>query len=246
MDFAFLEELGITKNEAKIYAALLSLGSVQVGRIVYESGLHRSRVYEGLNRLAEKGLVSFVKKGKTTFYEATSSEKLLDVLDDEKLKLDKKRKRIQKLIPKLNTFRETKPRAEAHVLLGVEGFKAMRRDVLKHAHKDLLLIGAIAREDKVLPNFYGWWNKERVQRKIVFRILHKESARGKPMTKLKFSETRFLPKEIDNPAVINIYGDRVVNLVWKDDYPILFQLINKDIADSYRKYFDVLWKISKS
>ena len=55
-------------------------------------------------------------------------------------------------------------------------------------------------------------------------------------------ETKFLPKEYSSPAVINIYGDKVVNVLWKEDNPICFMIINKDIADSYRKWFKLLWK----
>ena len=60
-----------------------------------------------------------------------------------------------------------------------------------------------------------------------------------------FAEKRFLPAHISNPAVINIYGDRVVNVLWKGNYPICFVMANKDIADAYRKYFDMLWKVSE-
>ena len=58
-------------------------------------------------------------------------------------------------------------------------------------------------------------------------------------------ETRFLSKEYSGPAVINIYADRVVNILWQGETPICFMIINKAIADSYRKWFDLLWKYSE-
>ncbi|MFA6269158.1 MAG: helix-turn-helix domain-containing protein [archaeon] len=245
MDFAFLDEVGLTKNEKKIYSALLNLGSVTAGRITYETSLHRSRVYEGLNRLVGKGLVAFVKKGVVTYFQTTSPEKLLDYLEEEKLKLDEKKKKISEVLPQLKEFNQSKPTAQAYILEGLEGFKAMRRDVLKYAQKEHLIIGAIAKEDKAMPLFFKKWNQERIRKKIKLRILHKESARGEKMTKLKLMETRFLPSHIDNPAVINIYGDRVVNVLWKNNSPICFVMTNKDIADAYQKYFELLWEISK-
>ena len=126
----------------------------------------------------------------------------------------------------------------------------MRRDVLKNSKGEHLLIGAISREDEIMPAFFKDWNKQRQRKKIVLKILHKESAREKAMSKKDFMgklfETKFLPKDIENPAVINIYGDRVVNVLWRKDYPLCFLLINKEIADSYKKYFNHLWKLSKS
>ena len=246
MEFDFLQELGLTQNEIKIYSALLRLGSVASGKITYETALHRSRVYEGLNRLVEKGLVSFVKKGNVTFFAATSSEKILDVLEEEKKQAEEKIVKMKKHIPELNRYRETKPVAEAYILQGIEGFKAMRRDVLKNAKGEHLMIGAIAREDRVMPLFFEKWDKERKELKIRLKILYKAAARTLPMSIRKHhAETRFLPNDIDNPAVINIYGDRVVNVIWKGDSPLCFVMVNKDIADAYRKYFELLWKASK-
>ena len=246
MEFEFLQELGLTQNEIKIYTALLTLGSAASGKITFETGLHRSRVYEGLSRLTEKGLVSFVKKDNVTYFEATSSEKILDVLEEEKLSLEKKISKIKKHIPELNKFRETKPTAEAYILQGVEGFKAMRRDVLKHAKGEHLMIGAIAREDQVMPAFFEKWNNERKKIGIKFKILYKSHARKLPMAlRRHHAEFRFLPEHISNPAVINIYGDRVVNVLWKGDYPLCFVMVNEDISDAYRKYFELIWGVSK-
>jgi len=245
MDFSFLDTVGLTKNEKKIYSALLNSGAVTAGRLTYETGLHRSRVYEGLKRLVEKGLVGFVKRGLITYFQATAPEKLIDYLDEEKNRIDEKKKTIELALPELKEFTKSKPTAQAYILEGIEGFKSMRRDVLKHAKGEHLLIGAIAKEDKVMPLFFEKWNQERIKKKIKWRILHKESARGTNMTKLKFIETRFLPAHIDNPAVINIYADRVVNVLWKDNSPICFVMENKYIAEAYKKYFELLWKISK-
>ena len=121
----------------------------------------------------------------------------------------------------------------------------MRRDVLKSEAEELLLIGAIAREGKVMPIFFQKWNAERRKKKILMRVLHKEEARGIVPT-LPLYKSKYLPPEITNPAVINIYADRVVNVVWKGNYPLCFVMANKDIADAFRKYFGLLWKASKN
>jgi len=246
MDFSFLSEIGLTQNEIKIYGAVLKLGSVPSGRIVYETGLHRSRVHEGLHRLIEKGMISFVKKGSTSFFEATSSEKVLDVLEEEKEKIDEKIKRIEPMISEMNRLRETKPTAEAYILQGIEGYKAMRRDVFKSGAKDLLLLGAIAVDDKALPTFFEKWYKERARKGIKMRVLYKAEARDRLLSASPYvDKRRFLPDEFSNPTVINIYGDRVVNVLWKGKYPLCFVMVNKDIADAYRKYFELFWKASK-
>jgi len=245
MDTGFLEGLGLTRNEAKLYLALLQLGLSSPAELMRASGLHRSRVYDGVNRLMDKGLAGSVKVGNKSKFEAMDADKLLDFVGEQRKGLDKLENELEAMLPKLRSISKGQPIAEAHVLVGVEGFKAMRRDVLKHARGEHLLIGAIGRENEVMPDFFTWWNKQRKAQGIAMRILHKESAKGKMMTKLEMSTSRFLPPEIDNPAVINVYGDRVVNVIWKDDYPIVFQMINQEIADAYRHYFELLWKMGE-
>lgn len=246
--FEVLEKIGLSKAEARVYTSLLQLGSVPSHMIVKETELRKSTVYESLKRLEEKGLVSYIIKEGIRYYEASDPDSLTDYINEQKRNLAETEKQVKKTIREMKKLDTTKPRAEAHVLEGKEGFKTMRRDILKHA-KEHMLIGAISREDEAMPDFFNWWNKQRIKKNIKLRILHKESARKKSMTRKAFMgrlfETRFLPEELESPAIINIYGDRVANVLWKKNNPLVFLLINKEIADSYRKYFEYLWKLAK-
>ena len=240
-----LERIGLSKAETKMYLTMIKLGSSATGAIVRETGLRKSTVYESLSRLLEKGLVSYVIKNNIKFFEAVDPDRLVDFLDDQKRELDESKSDIKKILPELKSMRSPlKPHAEAHVLLGIEGFKTMRRDVLKYAKGEHLMLGAISREPIIMPQFWVWLNRERVKRKIKLRVLHQQNTSEKALSS-GMLEMKFLPKDVTIPAVINIYGDRVVSLLWKENYPICFMLINKDISDSYRKYFDILWNISR-
>ena len=112
--------------------------------------------------------------------------------------------------------------------------------------EDWNLIGAVGKENKFLKYFFPNFNKLRIKNKIKWKILYDAEVKGKKITKLPLMETKFLPKEYSSPAVINIYGDKVVNVLWKGDNPVCFMIINKEIADSYRKWFKLLWKTAKS
>ena len=239
-----LELAGLSGAEARVYLALLKIGSCTSGAVIKETSLRKSTIYECTGRLMEKGLGSFVIKNNVKFFEAANPSRLIDFLDEKKRLLDKEKTRVKKILPKLMSIQaQVLPRAEAHVFFGVEGFKTMRRDVLKNAGGELLMLGAIYREPKAMPVFWNSFNKERIKREIRLKILYQQSAKmGKDAG--KFLDQRFLPKDVSIPAVINVYGDRVINIVWKENYPICFMLINKSIADSYRKYFELLWKMS--
>jgi len=245
MNEKLLQEIGLTNSEIKVYTTLLKSGSIKVGDLMKQLILHRSRVYEAINRLTEKGLVSYVIKNNIKFFEATDPERLLSYIEEQKEKLNEKELNIKKIIPELKKqIPSSLPHAEAHVFAGKEGFKTIRKDILKQK-QDLYLIGAVGKEDKFLKYFFPNFNKLRIKNKIKWKILYDAEVKGKKITKLPLMETKFLPKEYSSPAVINIYGDKVVNVLWKEDNPICFMIINKDIADSYRKWFELLWKTAK-
>jgi len=221
-----------------------------ISQYIRQMNFRKSTVYESIRRLQDKGLVSYIIKEGMKHFEAANPERVIDFIEEEKRKLNETQNEAQALVSELKKGIDVvKPHAEAHILEGIEGFKTMRRDVLRNAKREHLLIGAISKENEIIPGFFKDWNKTRQKKRIMMRILHKESARTKAMVNKEFMgnffETKFLPEELESPAVINVYGERVVNVLWKKDYPLCFMLINKEIADSYRKYFEYLWKIAK-
>ena len=60
MDEKLLQEIGLTNSEITVYLTLLKSGSVKVGNLMKQISLHRSRIYEAINKLTDKGVVSYV------------------------------------------------------------------------------------------------------------------------------------------------------------------------------------------
>ena len=87
-----LTEIGLTKGQAKVYLALISLGQSSTGQIVKEAKVARSKVYEMLDKLIEKGLVNYVIKENTKYFDASNPSQISKYLKEKKLELIKKRK----------------------------------------------------------------------------------------------------------------------------------------------------------
>ena len=68
-------------------------------------------------------------------------------------------------------------------------------------------------------------------------------AKNAPITKSPMVKYKILPKELSSPNVIYIYEDKIANVLWSKP-PVSFVIKDKNIADSYRRYFNFLWKIS--
>ena len=101
MNEKLLQEIGLANSEITVYITLLKTGSIKVGDLIKRVNLHRSRVYEAINRLTEKGLVSYAIKNNIKFFEATDPERLVIYIEEQKEKLNEKEKSIKKIIPEL-------------------------------------------------------------------------------------------------------------------------------------------------
>lgn len=93
---ADLSEIGLAKNEAKAFEAVLKLGKAGASEISKESGVPYSRIYDVLASLEHKGLVKIIpEKGKKFIPGDPSSLKKL--IDDKKQSLDALDKEVEKL-----------------------------------------------------------------------------------------------------------------------------------------------------
>ena len=81
MNTQFLEDIGLTKTESKIYLTILEQGSALAGTISQKSGIHRRSVYDAIERLIEKGLVSFITKNNRKWFESVDPNRLLQIAD---------------------------------------------------------------------------------------------------------------------------------------------------------------------
>ena len=59
--------------------------------------------------------------------------------------------------------------------------------------------------------------------------------------KMKLTEVCYIKQELETPAWIDIFKDYVVTINVHGN-PICFLIKNKESAESYRKYFEMLWK----
>ena len=96
-----LQEIGLTQNEIKVYLALLDLGESKTGDILKTSGLNSGRIYEILDSLQKKGLVSFIVKSGVKLFSPADPKRVRDYLDEKKKAIEKQEEDYNKILPDL-------------------------------------------------------------------------------------------------------------------------------------------------
>ena len=119
-----LQRLGLNKSEAKVYLALLELGSASAGPITDKAQVSPSKIYGVLEKLLQKGLVSYIVKAKTKFYTAASPQKLKEYLEQEKQEIRKREELLEGMLPKLKRVQKlAEEKQEAEIFVGFPAMK---------------------------------------------------------------------------------------------------------------------------
>src|SRR3989344_8080212 len=210
-----LEEIGLTKSEIKVYLALLDLGSSTTGPIVDKSGVSSSKIYEIMDKLLQKGLVSYIIKEGMKYFEAADPNRILDYLKEKQTALEEQTKEIKKLLPELELKRTlSKYKSTATIYKGMKGLETAFQDIFKTLKK-------------------GDTNYVYVVGELDERMY--ESRKNLPFFEGKVVGTT------TSPATINIYGTKV-NLRMGDSQNVICIVIdNKELADSFLEQFNLLW-----
>jgi HTH-type transcriptional regulator, sugar sensing transcriptional regulator len=77
-----LRKLGLTEYEAKAYATLVGVGETTAREVHELSGVPRTRIYDILRELENKGFVEFVQ-GSPTYYRAVEPDSVMERLRNE-------------------------------------------------------------------------------------------------------------------------------------------------------------------
>lgn len=235
---AQLQEFGLSNTEAKIYLSLLGLGKSQAGNITKKSNVNRTNVYDALERLIEKGLVSYIAENNIKFFEAVNPDRLKEIIEE-------KQSNLTNLIKELKSrYSNKKKEEDAVIFRDKKGIKSVFEDILNEK-QELLVYGAESKFKEIFPFYQKHWNEERAKLKIRIKIIYNEKIKKEKIKEhLKLIEMKFLPESYEFPSTVMVYGNNVVTIVWAET-PFAFLITSNEVVKSNRNFFELLWKIAK-
>ncbi|NQU97982.1 hypothetical protein HQ533_00805 [Candidatus Woesearchaeota archaeon] len=244
MDLEELKELGLSDGQIAVYQAVLELGISSLGKIQEKTGIERRNIYDILNKLIEKGLITYtVEKGIKT-YQCTHPNKILEEIKKKELSL----KKLENQIPKIkDLFNLSKPEIRAEVFRGNEALKALMDEMLEY--KETYWIGGNSGVETIpLKNWFGHWMKRRVEKKRMLYDLvdHGTFLEGLEPHDIKTHKKNLykycqLPKDLRSPLIMVVFGNKVAQILWSKQ-SFAFVLESEEIRESFMKYFHYFWK----
>jgi HTH-type transcriptional regulator, sugar sensing transcriptional regulator len=243
-----LENIGLTKSEIKVYLALLKIGQSTAGQIVDESKVTRSKIYDILERLKNKGLVSHIFKSSVKYFSAATPETILTYLDSKEVEIREDKKAIHQILPQLIIQSQLSKNSKiAEVFIGVKGMDNAFHEMEQEFNpKDVFYAFGAGKGENVkqIQLFFTRLNLKRIEKKVQSRIIFNESSRGlfQSQEKSKLVQVRYLMNS--TPAAINIYKDITIIAILNEE-PITILIRNDETAKSFKEYFNVMWNMSK-
>jgi sugar-specific transcriptional regulator TrmB len=246
-----LTEIGLSESEKKVYLTLLDLGDSTRGQIVNKSGVTGSKIYELLEKLQNKGLVSIYIKDKVRHFKPTNPKQLLHYLQDKKNNIAFLEKQAQNILPELlSRFSSSKEDQEVELISGMKGLDIIFReqvDTLKKGETCYVIGGTWGTgeiKETLVQSFFEKISMMREKKKIKTKMLFNKSQKETthklygthlyPSTKVKYFEHTA-------PVAINIYKNKTIIIIFGKQITSIY-IKSQDVANSFIEYFNLLWK----
>ncbi|HIH38609.1 hypothetical protein J4460_01400 [Candidatus Woesearchaeota archaeon] len=234
MDASALEQIGLTKNEIKVYLALLRLGSGSAGAIIDKAHVHNSVLHANLHSLIQKGFVAFIIKGKARVYQAAPPETILDYVDE-------KKNEISRLLPHLHQLQTLgAEKQHAEIFSGIKGVSTLLYQLIeetKPKNEFLFFSADVDLHNELIQKFYTRYDAKRKEKKLIVK--------GIAPVKLRplFAQRRYLRmKYVKFPIPENtgICNDKMGIISWEPE-PSGILITSSLIVQKQRAFFNQIW-----
>lgn len=232
-----LTKLGFSQHEATIYMALIDIGQTGTGEIIKKTGLHRNIVYDTLDKLIRRKLVSKVIKQNKAQFQVTDPSRIVSEIESN-LKV------ASEIVPDLAARARVKQ--EITIYEGLEGFRSYSINMVEQIEpgSTLYILGAIGDcwYDLMGETALKRYEKIRLGKKVMIKMIsYEKSARDEAAMKAgRLHEIKVIPKGYENPANTLIWGDTIALQTFTEPYSVV-QIRNAALAKSYLNFFDALW-----
>jgi sugar-specific transcriptional regulator TrmB len=224
-----LEELGLSKPEAMIYLALLEHGPSLAGFLAKKTQVNRTTTYDALERLLKKDFITYTITAKRKLFRAKNPSSLASYYRD-------KAKEAAKLADELSKIK-IEDKKEFEIFEGRKGINSILSDVLKS--REYVAYGSAGGFLDVMRHDYIAFQNRKKELKIKARVIEPEV--NDELRSIVYGQVRYLKEKESAPTTTIIYRNKVAMMIWSI-IPHGILITNGQIADQYRRHFEILWK----
>ncbi len=240
-----LQKIGLSSKAAQIYMALLELAEGSVIEVAQKAGLHRTTVYNILPELLRSGLVQSTLKEKRRIYFVDDVRRL-------RLDAEERLKAVDDLVPQLKAIQNILPfKPKISFYEGMGGMKELYQDTLDSVPTGGAIQSFTGLADfySVMPReFYEWYVRERVKKKIHISIIAPDSPAAREWKRDSVKHLRqikLIPAaHFQFKGDMEIYSNKLALLSYPENFMGVI-IESKEIHDMQKAAFELMWNSLK-
>lgn len=235
-----LIEYGLDMKEVEIYLFLLSNKDIPAYEIARQTRIPRTTVYNTLEELEAKRIISSWKKNGVKHFSAESPERLNNILKQ-------KQEILSSILPDiLNLYEHDTINPSTKIYIGKEGVKHVFENILeitKRRNVRELYVFSDYHLTEQLPKFFSDWRKRKNKLGAFTRlIIPPGTPRNEDYTSNDFRETRIMPNSFPFEGSIDICGSHVAFFSFRKGEMYSITIDSEIIAGLLTLFFKYIWQ----
>lgn len=248
--------LGLSANEAIVYEYLLKNGESSAGAIIKKTPLKRGVIYNCLEELTKKDLITEQHMAKTkgggkiAYFAPNHPQKLEEYVENEKSRLEKVQKTLDLSLPAiLSDFNLISGKPGVKFYEGIEGIKKVLADSLTakstiYSYADLEAV--VTHIDNINRAYVKKRDELGLKKKVIFidspfarkylKNYHRET------TYMKFIDHKLYPFN----SIMQIYDGKISYVTLSKNSKIGVIIEDKNIYQMHKSIFKYVWSKAES
>jgi len=244
MNIESLKSVGLSEKEALTYLDLLRHGESQTGKICERTGIPSSHIYKILDSLIMKGLSSFKLINNVKVFQASEPDHLANLFSEKEKSVRKDKEELMKSISELKVMPSNIERlTDFKYFQGIRGIKSLYMEIINSWKKgDEYFIASAPLEsfDKLEAFFVQVVHKKRIRDKVKLKILVNKGNKTEGMLRAKMPLTEVKYLDANTKTEYGVLNDYFFLVSYgKEPYGLLIK--DKNFAETYKTFFDILW-----
>lgn len=246
----YLEKLGLSEVETKLYLALLKNGPKKVKDVASSIGLKRTTAYFHIDTLINKGLVAEVVKGSSKMITATPPERLKYLVEKKYDTAETLKNSLPDILTKIKAFQPIDEKSDEPEITFYKGIKSARAIYEEALTKnELRSYIRIDKEESLFPNnpivFTNAFKKNKNLK--IYEIIYDPDNSKVPSSETRSNVGRYFYKYMHKSSSFSsedilLYDGKVAVLNFRGNKTSIV-LKSNDLYNNFKDIFELLWSV---
>lgn len=249
---SFLQTLGLTENETRVYLYLLTHGESIASVIAKRTELKRATVYQILESLEAKQIIVQFNKNNVAHFDSIDSEDLVELCEQRVYQMQRLKQKAEVLKGEFKKLREKgkiptlEIRGKIKYYQGLEAVTQLIEETLSEKENIQLCFGLNTYHAELAGDDWGDYTKKRVAKGMFVKSIQPDTQAAVEYQKRdahELRETRLVPHDtFPGRCEINIIGKMVAMFTTGSHEPMGMKMYNKDLAEALQSLFHLAWE----